>query len=402
MSWEDEIDNLFKKEAENSKVEFKDEFWNEFEKMLPEKKNKKPFWIWISSGLGVVIGMLLLFTFNSNKRNMDISLNNTNQINEVQISKSIQKQETNKVNKIKENDIKTNNQKIRFINSKEKQNTINEEKKIKNTIELNESEINQENIIPSFINITNESLTNNQINVINEVIDQKENIDNIDLIKKNLSSDLNHSISPTIIALNPIRRNWNFNIELGVLAGQSVIRNNENGSNFIYGTSLNVNVNRNFGNYFFSTGLGVLNHNYSNLTINDRAKVYGFGVTNHELTMNYNKLYYTQIPIFLGYNFDKHCIQIGITTNYLTSTKMRYEYKINGDLNEKDVSWGNKKGLNSVVFQPSIKYAFKLNKNWNLGTTLSISSSVINEPKYFNIPIIEHPIIGQVFLRKNF
>lgn len=415
MNREDkELDQLFKDASQQKTFEFKDEFWEEFEKMLPEKKGKKKigvFW-WLNSGLLVIamIGGVIFFSSkdtsihlakNDLKNELTIS-NGINYRNKNEIISTINKQNTKSVN-VKNHDNKTDKR----IDYSRNQNAYKTNKVVienKNSQEENSS--------------TNaKDLNKNQIRIAN-LNERESSINSVDLIEKSIIDKFNKSkegiglldkrqldlsLYPTYIKngiYSSKTKKWKSYIDGFYSINQSPIINSTNGSNFSNGFGLGFGVIRSKSNWQLTGGLNLVAQQYSNLTINDRVKVYGFGVKNYQSEISYRSLYTIELPIYAGYSIKNHTIQFGIVPSYLMLTKLDYVVLLNDQIQTESSAYNYKKGLTSIMLKPSLKYSFKIAPTWQIGAVIQIHAISPISKNIFTGIQNNHPLNGQLFIRK--
>lgn len=385
MSWEDEhIDNLFREAASEQKVEFKNEFWEEFEKMLPEKKKKKIgliYW-WFGAGFVAVVA---IFSF------INLSNSNSEQSSERQISL-------------------VKNERI-IPNSKTKKQSINNSHSVKTIVKPEDRIVSHSNFetkydqLKSFELFNEESRTSEVTHEIHtskveELLIQQIENEEVSLNFKSYSFFTN----ATILSSNLIKsksKKWHPYLDLYYSLNQSPIKNSELGSNFSNGFGFGSGMSYSSKVFNFTIGLNLAIQNYSNLMINDRAKVYGFGVTNYEQNINYNNFYLLEMPIYTGLKSKKHQIQIGIVSSYLLNTRLHYQLKEEELITQSGNYYNFRKGLNSIYFKPSIKYAFNISPTFQIGTVIQFQmNTILKDIQLFSGTENKHPINGQLFIRK--
>jgi hypothetical protein len=84
MTWKDEdIDKLFQEASKEKTFEFKEEYWDEMESMLPKKKRKFPFiWIFSSILMSVSIAAVLFMNIGEKLQIREVSFSSKSKANE--------------------------------------------------------------------------------------------------------------------------------------------------------------------------------------------------------------------------------------------------------------------------------------------------------------------------------
>lgn len=412
MNREDkELDQLFKDASQQKTFEFKDEFWEEFEKMLPEKKGKKKigvFW-WLNSGLLVIaiIGGVIFFSSkdtsihlakNDLKNELTIS-NGSKNLNNNHVIHSINDKALNVKNKNNTSDKNINYsiEKSAYKANKfyKKVSTIQEEIKSKNIDDIITKQ-SSSNILKG-----TESLINPANLIEKSTIDELSNIkEDIGLLdKRQIDLCLYPSFIKNGIYASKTKK-WRSYFDGFYSINQSPIINSTNGSNFSNGFGLGFGAIRSKSNWQLTGGLNLVAQQYSNLTINDRVKVYGFGVKNYQSEISYRSLYTIEFPIYAGYSIKNHTIQFGIVPSYLMLTKLDYVVLLNDQIQTESSAYNYKKGLTSFMLKPSLKYSFKIAPTWQIGAVIQIHAISPISKNIFTGIQNNHPLNGQLFIRK--
>ena len=415
MNREDkELDQLFKDASQQKTFEFKDEFWEEFEKMLPEKKGKKKigvFW-WLNSGLLVIaiIGGVIFFSSkdtsihlakNDLKDELTIS-NGSNNLNQIDVIPS-----NNENNLSGLTTKKNNNSSDKSITYSVEQNANNSNKIYKKESAFQEEikSINVDDIVTkqSSINILKgtESLINPANLIEKSTIDELSNIqEDIGLLdKRQIDLCLYPSFIKNGIYASKTKK-WRSYFDGFYSINQSPIINSTNGSNFSNGFGLGFGAIRSKSNWQLTGGLNLVAQQYSNLTINDSVKVYGFGVKNYQSEISYRSLYTIELPLYAGYSIKNHTIQFGIVPSYLMLTKLDYVVLLNDQIQTESSAYNYKKGLTSFMLKPSLKYSFKIAPTWQIGAVIQIHAISPISKNIFTGIQNNHPLNGQLFIRK--
>jgi hypothetical protein len=172
-----------------------------------------------------------------------------------------------------------------------------------------------------------------------------------------------------------------------------------------YGSGLvdiSLNLEMNFDGLLLRTGIGAQHTSNADLIVSQRAKVYGFGVTNHQNDLSYQSLFDLYIPLELGYKINATSFGIGAQVNYLLSTGMDLNLYENQNLVNTQKYYGSTDGLNTFSTQGYVWMEHQFNSRFSIGLKIGTNiSGRIKDDAYFNQSSTTNPIYGQVSLRFN-
>ncbi|MBI1838072.1 MAG: hypothetical protein HYR91_12485 [Flavobacteriia bacterium] len=387
MSWEDkDIDKLFQEATENQKFEFKDEFWEEMEQMLPQKKsNKKLIYFWWSS-LGIVaVSFTAIFLFIPSRNHQ---INHQNILTHHTKENIKQLSSTLKIEKTIKRTVKNTFESVNTANFNNNKNQINKKRILDNKTTF------------SSVLDRNQVVINNQENVLEHQLEDFASTSVDCVLPLRYFSNSYQELTFTKQKENLRKNKTNIYFEVGYLKGQSPIISTEKGSNFTDAFAFGVGLVKSKSKWNYSFGVNLLTQSYSNLYINDRAKVYGFGVQNFEKNVDYKHLYQIDFPLYLDYKINKNIFNLGFSSSVLLSSKVNYELLMDKKIQEKESVYGYNEGLRKLNFKVSIRYAYHLNYNFQIGLGLQYQLlSSLNENVFTGIEN-HHPVNAQIFIKR--
>ena len=166
--------------------------------------------------------------------------------------------------------------------------------------------------------------------------------------------------------------------------------------------NLSLNLEVNLNNVLLRSGIGTQLTSNADLIVSQRAKIYGFGVTNHQNDLSYRNLSDVYIPLEIGYQFRNSAFGVGAQINYLMTTSMDLNYIENNNLVKTEKYNGHTNGLNRVSTQGYIWFEQKITPLMALGLKVGTNiSGRIKDDAYFNQSMTTNPIYGQISLRIN-
>lgn len=185
-------------------------------------------------------------------------------------------------------------------------------------------------------------------------------------------------------------------IELG--AGIAQAYDNSKSHPTLLSAALKLNYRKK--DFLFSTGAGISVEQNVGITVSERAKVYGFGVTNFENSLNYKTLVDITVPLQFAYQKGGNTFGIGTQFCYLAGSSMRFESKENGQTMLADNLTGITTGLNPLNVDAYGFYERSIGKNISLGVRISQQlTSRIADDNYFNNLDRNRTLNGQVYLK---
>ena len=161
-------------------------------------------------------------------------------------------------------------------------------------------------------------------------------------------------------------------------------------------------------NFSLTTGANLIVSNHEDLVLNRTAKVYGFGSEVHHFNIDYKKLYILEGNLELGYSIHRHKLKLGIRPSYTFSSKVRVnEFDLtyaqadvfeSGDDRE---LYGFMDGLKRFGVKPMIGYAYSLRPDMELGINIGMQLMPMVNEDYLDGTNNRLPIDGQIYFRKS-
>lgn len=422
MTWKDEdIDKLFQEASKEKTFEYKEEYWDEMESMLPKKKRKFPFiWIFSSILMTVSIAALLFVNKDENPQISQTSSSSENKVNEksnISVTTKTLKDGSEEIISEKEKSSKT----MRQNNSS----TI-----IKKVLSTDHSEINPTSIERNF---TSKSLIFNSAN--NTSIDytnlhvNDNSTDGSGIVKTGIGSQINETKNPIIeqknsekigaITLLSIPSNnyvhtlqisnlksilpfykWTMYFDLSTSMGQAPMITSS-GSNLYSGFGIGTGVNYSNGLWNLNAGVNATFSTSNNLMVSERQKIHGFGAQTFDNEIKYKQLYQLEFPLFSGIKKKNQTIQFGIVPSLFLGTKIHYESVSNNEIVISNTSYGNYVGTSSFGLKTSIGYLYKITPTVQVGGNIQVQLIKQTTNDFFNGYQRHLPINGQLFIRKS-
>ncbi|MEX1191452.1 MAG: hypothetical protein WEA99_05720 [Brumimicrobium sp.] len=415
------IDQLFRDAAQNSDAPRYDHaYWNEVKNSLDEQdKQKRGYLFWALGGsVFSILLIALLFQYNS-PNEQEVLAHNTVENN---LTKN-NNRESNTLKNSKEDGLALNKNHSKNQQQSPSGQGITEFKsKDKNRKDLNG---NKNNTIPLVVENKEVDGTHVKDNTPNsespdliteeksQIKEKKQefNLEEIPTRSFISSNEENTSrLEPKKISLNNLENEqkliaFNNKRKLNYYAKVSVglMENYETSRPFqsaVFDASINVEFTKD--KLIIRSGVGSQITTNADLVVSQRAKVYGFGITNHQSNLSYQSLMDIYVPLEFGYNYNNTSFGVGGQINYLVSTTMNHESLENSTVVSKEKLRGIKDGLNSISTQGYIWVEQKINNRFSAGVKIGTNlSSRINEGKYFNESATTNPLFGQLTLRYN-
>ncbi|MDG1331071.1 MAG: hypothetical protein P8P74_01995 [Crocinitomicaceae bacterium] len=454
MSWTDEeIDNLFKDGAEAQSFKYDDAYFAEVEGALPVNGKGKDF-LWMGTAL-VFIAVLTTGYFVNNAN--DTSFNNTNdQLANVELTTA--NENTNTANTSNETTVSNGDQNESTTNAAS--NDLNNE--LSNNESANSNGNENSAAAPNKNNSGNSSSTNtgdtkvqpavgpnsmynfatrnvrnggsNNTNITQtvgqqdssteDVVDTRSNAKTFDQKESALQSapitasldlnganeldqNLNQKLAPNAmpIGLGLVSPKAALYFEMNAGISQSLITPSEIVSKSIGG---GLGVETYLGSFNLNTGVNFKASFHDDLYLTRKGKVYGFGSNEGTNQYDVQKIYSIEMPITLGYNFERHNVNIGVRPSFIVGAQtqkhvfedeqfLRRE-QING-LIEEEIGGQSISALMRFGLKPTVGYSYRFN-SWTIGANVGVQlMQSVNEDLidgYNN----QLPIDGQIYLRR--
>ena len=415
MSLEDDkIDKLFQDASKNLSADFKEEYWEQFEAMLPDKKKRRFPFIWFTSGLSIIALSLSFFfgtddkdaaqkenfstiasTENSRKQSATSHKNTEYLKSSHTTSTKLPAEKTLSKNKVSSNTIDPEKNTYQTINVTSKR-TL--EKYVREQIEpiigqykeFNKSKIDVADKLA--IIAENKSILAVDKNKIVQV-------DKMPFLRFPKVSQP-HSILNTQQMPHAIKK-LKFYTEISGKMGQSIIINTSLGSNLSKGFGLGAGFSYSTKDWSFTGGISTNFTSLDNLYVRERVKVYGLGVTNYDNEIKFKQLYNIEIPFAAGIIKNKHLVQLGISPTYIVSSKIDYASSVGDNVVISASTYGYKKGLYNWGLKPSIGYLYSLTSSIQIGGSIQMQLFNLIESNRFEGMQTRNPISGQFYIRKS-
>ena len=408
MSWKDEdIDKLFQDASKEKTFEFKEEFWNEMEAMLPNKKKRKFPFIWVFSALIVCTGVIGVVSVQDHSANSihttnksTIKTNNPETLAKTTTNTSTDKKQSTDVNQLIADN--TTSKRTNNVSSKTSPEVTSvssmSDKPLKNTSTIPVSILNQgtDGSYSNF-NRTISSQTNAAEPIMQ--IHDKGSVDKLNLLSIR-ENDYTKTLAPGII-FGPAVHKWSIYFDLTTSMGQSPISSYSLGSNLSFGMGLGAGINYSTGSWNLNAGLSTSFTSFDNLYVKERVKIYGFGVQNFDNEIQYKTLFNAELPLMAGFKAKNHTFQFGVVPSVLIGSKISFESKTNDEIYASSTVYGYRTGLANFGLKPTIGYMYKITPSLQIGGTIQMQviSPIVNN--IYEGPINNLPINGQIFIRKS-
>jgi hypothetical protein len=429
MSWTDEeIDKLAQENASNTSFKYKDEYWTEFEAMLPKNGGKNFTWFFSAFLFVGLIGTSLIFnrSFSNDsselateqKNDVPVTLasvssqNSLDQIidksNNVETVKTPQNNKTNKTETI------SNQNSIAKIEKSKKLNTA-PQKSVNSTKDFNEISIdpsiislalgkNQEESMEGDVtekseevidNAANEIISNeiNNTNELNDLADQ--NIAKLPVLplKEAVTAEL---IPMTLHNERDLPAIATFYVgAFGGLSQSLVTPSKDITTSF--GLGLGAQIQK--GRFTFTTGVNAIWSNHKDLNLTRSAKIYGFGSNQYNYEFKYKQIYTLEAELTAGYKFGRHLLNVGVRPSLIVGTKVGISESID-DKNSIDRNeYGHVNGLNRFGIKPMIGYSFDVTRSLKLGVNIGVEMMPKIQDGFLEGTSNRYSIDGQIYLR---
>lgn len=420
MSWSDkEIDKLFKENADANSFEYKNEYWNEMEALLPSKTGRDMLWMFTSFAF---IGFLLTSGVVGNERMLAMNENNSKEkIVQIAENGELDSQENNDsvYSEIEENKIseKQNSDLDKSLSNSSEQSSY----EISQT--LNNNRVNDENTSQLDSNSPNNRATSSSIQDFeqppyeevntafeNDLVTTKNSesenliLEQVDVLSFKEYSIIDGSIMdkdiqftglPSVAPIKPVQSK----LYLAALGGvsQSLITPSE-----ILSTSFGLGAGVNFrkGNLTLNLGLNGIVAIHDDIVLNRESKVYGFGSNYYRYELKYKNIFTLEGDLSLGYNYKNNLFSIGIRPSYALGTKVTLRTQENESDMNLEQYFGYFEGLNRFGLKPMLGYAYNFKSGISLGLNVGVQmNSLINE-QYVDGMSNRFPLDGQLVLKK--
>lgn len=373
------IDELFKESARNTSApEYRSSYWKEMESLLAEENSKKKGFIFSAiSGTAAIIGIIAFIVSHKNHdvkylpNDVNLAFSEVNYNNEVVTPIYMET-----------NSSETNQQRIlsNRTSSIQTENQINSTALfIENTaIEPFISEDFQDTHYSSFEDLPVISLTEMPINDFGTILGGLN--DNAMFNSDFVSTS--RKISSKVDAF------------AGLGMGQT-----HNGNGLSRSVSAGVRMHYNFNKIRLTTGLGIQHEASPGVDLQQRSQVYSFGVTNFEHNLIYRSFTDLLVPVEFAFNHNQHAFGLGVQARLLLTTRMSFESKENGSLQQQESLNGRTDGLNTLDADIYAFYSRDLTDKLSLGLRIGHQiSGRIGDHNYFSSSSKNNTLHGQVMI----
>ena len=427
MSWTDEeIDKLAREGAANSSVEYKNEYWTEFEAMLPVAGKKDFLWFFTAF---LFIGLMgTSFVFNGLvKDGNDLTVNNKFELNEsrnvsekVDILKDEINETKNAKNRINNNEIENTETETNFNNSFNGSTRTTKTTSIKST-----KSAKKPTLIKAIINSENGLLAEYNDNGTSESSAKKE-VDTDSKKDNNLANKSNETSQSTEAGYTPVSdlrfrvlNEFGYDQSLmplmdfskqklpsiatfyvngfGGLSQSLITPSNDITTSF--GLGIGAQIQK--GKFTFTTGMNGVWSNHKDLNLSRSAKVYGFGSNEYNYQFKYKQIYLIEAELTAGYKMGKHLINLGVRPSFVIGTKVAVVQSVNDEKTMDRNEYGYVDGLNRFGIKPTLGYSFDIAPSFKVGINLGVELMSKIQEGYLVGSNNRFPIDGQLYLRKS-
>lgn len=397
MSWTDEdIDRLFKDAGDDLSFEYKQEYWNEVEAMLP--KRKKRDFLWFIAAFGSMGVLLLGVVYSTAQFDQERTLNAA-EGNQWQLEKNL-----TEVNTTQSKETGHNKSNARLVALFQNENGTSSLSGIRNNAEVIEfigvpfdvSGMNLSGYYPFYSGYQMPMLFVNS----DPTVEASSGSEALVLPTNPLVSELDKSLAASdAMALGKLPARVNFYLEGNVGLSQSLITP----SNQLfarYGGGLGINIHTNKWTTTLGLNASVSNHN--DIELSRVAKYYSYGSQMVTHTINYKALYAFEGVLSVTRNFGRHGVIVGIRPSYLMTTKVDYTRTDDQEeVSQRKELVGFTDGINRFGLKPTVGYSFMLNEKWNAGVNLGVQMMETFKTDFITKDNNRFPIDGQFYIRRN-
>jgi hypothetical protein len=388
MSWrDDEIDDLFKDAADRQSFEFRSEYFEDIEKLLPIKRSRKPFFWWFTSSLFLVTfigwGVLEGTTFEQKSHE----------------SETVDQNLT--IAGISGKDLNTSGGVVPSGSNEEMNSLTQHARQSDEKVEGNEQNIlktkNNGNNEPKF-ELDQISDAIEEANLPAKVSEEFNTIGSLGI--KAISTGSSTPNLGLTDHLSKTKRPIQFYLEIGGGIGQGWVSSDPstvNGNAFINGGSV-----LSIGRLQLSAGLGVRASKLGNLQIMERTKIYGLGYSTYENQYTFRSFYSVEAPINVNYQMGRHAVGVGVVPSFNLCTGLTRTEWIDG------VQMVQRSGVSNVgLFSKAgitgtFGYAYSVNETTQIGVRGGVQLIQPLSSDRFVGTSVKMPLEGQVYLRRTF
>lgn len=411
MTWKDEdIDKLFQDASKEKTFEFKEEYWDEMESMLPKKKKRKFPFIWIFSSIVITSSIAAILFFNTDEQvqTSQTDFPSTNQKNSTSSSlkNTENKLETNTTTSQTESTIKTSStieaekNSLKRVTKNQKNSKINHSVNTSTFTDIHPTTPSIINgiITPSIIKSGIDAQTSEPINPIVQV-KNAEKIGAITLLSIP-ENNYEHTLQVSALkSISPLYK-WSMFFDISTSMGQGAMVTSS-GSNFYSGFGFGTGINYTSGMWNLNFGINANLTSSRNLVVSERQKIHGFGVDVFENNYTYKQIYQIDFPLLVGVKKRNQTFQFGLVPSVYMGAKVLKESTNNDQTIIANSEYGYFAGTANFGLKPTIGYMYRLTPSVQIGG--NIQMQLINQTvqNYFDGNQRHLPLNGQIFIRKS-
>jgi len=419
MSWTDEeIDKLAREGAANSSVEYKNEYWTEFEAMLPAAGKKDFLWIFTAILFVGLIGTSIVFN-GIEKQNNGIHSDNNGTTNTVEQKASTARNvEMIKETETVESNALLNQEQVISHTNSSKQSKANNNYRTNNKVnktstpgsqksasKKTNSFTTQEGIAPLSTGSTfHEELASSELKK-NHFIESNTIAKEEEIVVSELALRDSHkfpyeaSLMPGMEFSKqkmPARASFYIN-GFGGLSQSLVTPSDAISTSF--GLGLGAQIQK--GKFTITTGINGVWSNHKDLTLSRTAKVYGFGSSEYNYQFKFKEIYLLEAELTAGYKMGRHLINVGVRPSFIIGTKVGVVESVNDEKTIDRNEYGYVDGLNRFGVKPTLGYSFDITPSFKIGLNFGVEMLSKIEDGYLEGTNNRFPIDGQLYLRKS-
>lgn len=388
MSWrDDEIDDLFKDAADQQSFEFRSEYFEDIEKLLPIKRSRKPFFWWFTSSLFLVTfigwGVLEGTTFEQKSHE----------------SKTVDQNLT--FAGISGNDLNTSGGVVPSGSNEEMNSLTQHERQRDGHVASNEEVILKTNNAGNNDQMIGLDQVSNAVVEADLPVNEKEEINVIGSLGLRMIST-GSAITSLVQTerLSKTKGRMQFYLEIGGGIGQGWVSTDPstvNGNAFINGGSV-----FNFGRLKLSAGLGVRASKLGDLQIMERTKIYSLGYSTYENQYTFRSFYSVETPINVNYQMGRHAVGVGVVPSFNLCTGLTRTEWIDGVQVVQRSGVSNVGLFNKAGITGTFGYAYSVNETTQIGARGGVQLIQPLSSDRFVGTSVKMPLEGQVYLRRTF
>jgi hypothetical protein len=370
MNWlDDNIDALFKKASNEQTFEYHENYWDEFERMLPKKRTSITiaWWslnIFIGFGIASIIG-LTAFSSYAPSKNHALALS------------------------LPKNQIFTNTSLFSKSAQKIARHTsyIYEDQKI-----IKQPEIE---LLPSG---TNKAPLENKLPII-----QKNELNSLDISELEFRelplNRINSNLHESILKFKkPSSLSYYFELSAGM--EQAWTKNEDHGQNVNASIGFSGGIQFPIKRNKFSLGIGFKAIQLNDLKIAERTKIYGFNSYIYDKAYQFTSIYCIDFPLSLRRSFGRHTFQLEVIPSINLFSTINKSEAIDGNQTNYSSGVASTELFNSVNLNASLGYGYAINENTLFGLKLGIQTIQPTNSDRFKEKQVQHPISLQFYIKR--